>query len=112
MTSGYSRTPLAKKLGMKEGFKINLYYQPEYYFNLFTDFPENVKVINKSNVDLIHYFVKEEKQLQKDIVKLKDQIEQNGMIWISWPKKSSKVKTNITERRYPEYCIKKWIGRY
>jgi hypothetical protein len=96
-TSGYSETPLAKKLGIKEGFKIALYHQPEYYFNLFTDFPENVKLINKSKVDFIHYFVKEEKQLRRDILKLKDQIEQNGMIWISWPKKSSKVETDITE---------------
>jgi hypothetical protein len=96
-TSGYSETPLAKKLGIKEGFKIALYHQPEYYFNLFTDFPENVKFINKHKVDLVHYFVKEERQLQRDILKLKDQIEQNGMIWISWPKKSSKVETDITE---------------
>lgn len=36
-------------------------------------------------------------QLQKDISRLKTQIEQNGMIWISWPKKSSKVETDITE---------------
>lgn len=97
MNAGYSGTPLAKKLGIKEGFKMALYHQPEYYFNLFTAFPENVKVINKSKVDLIHYFVKEEKQLRKDILKLKEQIEQNGMIWISWPKKSSKVQTDITE---------------
>jgi len=97
-TAGYSGTPLAKKLGIKEGFKISVYNQPEYYFNLFTDFPVDVKLINnKSKVDFVHYFVKEEKQLQKDISKLKDQIEQNGMIWISWPKKSSKVETDITE---------------
>jgi hypothetical protein len=95
--AGYSGTPLAKKLGIKEGFKIALYNQPDYYFNLFTDFPENVKLINKGKVDFIHYFVKEEKQIQKDIKQLKDQIEQNGMIWISWPKKSSKVETDVTE---------------
>jgi len=97
-TTGYSGTPLAKKLDIKEGFKISVYNQPEYYFNLFTDFPVDVKLINnKLKVDFVHYFVKEEKQLQKDISKLKDQIEQNGMIWISWPKKSSKVETDITE---------------
>jgi hypothetical protein len=97
MNAGYSGTPLAKKLGVKKGLKMAVYHKPEYYFNLFTDFPENVKLINKGKVDLIHYFVKKEKQLQKDIIKLKDQIEQNGMIWISWPKKSSKVETDITE---------------
>src|SRR5579875_3481667 len=97
-SAGYSSTPLAKKLGIKEGFKISLFYQPEYYFNLFTDFPAGIKIINnKTKVDFIHYFTKEEKQLAKDIRQLKNQIEQTGMIWISWPKKSSKVETNITE---------------
>jgi hypothetical protein len=95
--AGYSGTPLGKKLGMKEGFKIALYNQPEYYFKLFTDLP-NVKIVSgKSKVDFIHYFAKEEKQLQKDIYKLKEQIEQNGMIWVSWPKKASKVETDVTE---------------
>lgn len=106
MSSGYSGTPLAKKLGIKEGFKIALYQQPEYYFNLFTDFPNDVKIINKSKVDFIHYFVKEEKQLLKDISKLKNQIEQNGMIWISWPKKSSKVETDITENAIRNIALK------
>jgi Protein of unknown function (DUF3052) len=96
-TAGYSGTLLAKKLGIKEGFKIALYNQPNYYFKLFTDFPADVKTVNKLKVDFVHYFVKEEKQLAKDITKLKNQIEQNGMIWISWPKKSSKVETDVTE---------------
>lgn len=98
MTAGYSGTPLAKKLGIREGFKISLFHEPEYYFSLFTDFPGRVKIVRKKmSVDLIHYFVKEEKQLQKDISKLKNSIEQNGIIWISWPKKSSGVATDITE---------------
>jgi hypothetical protein len=97
MSSGYSGTPLEKKLGIKEGFKISLYNQPEYYFKLFTVLPAIKLISGKSNVDFIHYFVKEEKKLLKDINKLKNQIEQNGVIWISWPKKSSKVETDITE---------------
>ncbi|MGZ3851301.1 MAG: hypothetical protein ACXVBX_00835 [Flavisolibacter sp.] len=96
-TAGYSGTPLAKKLGIKEGSKIALINQPKYYFSLFTDFPVNVKVINKPGIDLIHYFVTEERQLLKDIGQLKNRIQPNGAIWISWPKKSSKVVTNITE---------------
>jgi len=96
-TAGYSGTPLAKKLGIKEGFKIALINQPEYYFSLFTDFPVNVKVINKPGVDLIHYFATEEENLVKDISQLKSRIQPNGMIWISWPKKLSRVVTDITE---------------
>ncbi|HWI93755.1 MAG TPA: DUF3052 family protein [Flavisolibacter sp.] len=97
MASDYSGTPLAKKLGIKEGFKIALFNQPDYYFKLFIDLPDVKIVSGKSTVDFIHYFVKEEKQLLKEISKLINQIEQNGMIWISWPKKSSKVETDITE---------------
>jgi len=97
MTAGYSGTPLAKKLGIREGFKITLYNEPEYYFRLFTDFPKDIRVINVPTVDFVHYFAKEEKKLREDISKLKDQIAQNGMIWISWPKKTSKLKTDITE---------------
>jgi hypothetical protein len=97
-TAGYSGTPLAKKLGIKEGSRIALLHQPEYYLELFTDFPENVEVVNNlSNLDLIHYFTKQEKQLVGDISKLKNQIKPNGMIWISWPKKSSNVATDINE---------------
>ena len=96
-TAGYSGTPLAKKLGIKEGFKIALINQPGYYFSLFTDFPVNVKVINKPWVDFIHYFATEGENLVRDISQLKSRIQPNGMIWISWPKKSSKVATDITE---------------
>ena len=106
MTAGYSGTPLAKKLGIKEGFRIALFNQPESYFSLFTDFPTGVKVINKAKVDFVHYFVTEEKQLIKEISKLKNQIEQNGMIWISWPKKASKVKTDLTEDAIRNLALK------
>jgi hypothetical protein len=98
-TAGYSGTPLAKKLGIKEGFKIRLVNQPDYYFNLFTDMPENIANLNdkKSRKNLIHYFTKQAKDLGRDILSLKNEIEPNGIIWISWPKKSSKIVTDITE---------------
>ena len=96
--SGYSGTPLSKKLGLKEGFTISVLNQPDYYFDLFADLPETkIKKDKKSKKDFIHYFVTKEKILLKDIGDLKEQIVQNGMIWISWPKKSSKVETDITE---------------
>ena len=96
--SGYSGTPLSKKLGLKEGLTISVFNQPDYYFDLFTDLP-GIKITKDSKImkDFIHYFVREEKKLVKDIYNLKEQIVQNGMIWVSWPKKSSKVETNITE---------------
>ena len=96
--SGYSGTPLSKKLGLKEGFTISVFNQPDYYFDLFVDLPEiQITKHKKLKKDFIHYFTTKEKILLKDIKDLKEQIVQNGMIWISWPKKSSKVETDITE---------------
>jgi hypothetical protein len=97
--AGYSGTPLAKKLGIKKGFKIKVINKPDYYFDLFDDFPEDVSIEtdNDSKKDLIHFFTKESSELTENIVVLKNEIEMNGMIWVSWPKKASKMVTDITE---------------
>ncbi|MFL5772587.1 MAG: hypothetical protein ACJ75F_05485 [Flavisolibacter sp.] len=98
-SSGYSGTPLAKKLGIKDGFRISVMNEPDHYYSLFADMPPDVDIVHnlKTKLDLIHYFVKDAKQLSDEIQKLKDSIQQNGMIWISWPKKTSKLPTDITE---------------
>lgn len=98
-TTGYSGTPLAKKLGIKEGFSIRIVNQPDHYFDLFEDFPENIDIRKekKTKKDFIHYFTKQSKELDRDIISLKNEIVSNGMIWISWPKKSSKIITDVTE---------------
>src|SRR6185436_5690307 len=97
-TAGYSSTPLAKKLGYKEGFKAGLYHAPDYYIDLFSDMPVDVEFITDRKIkkNLVHYFCTSMKALEKDLLKLRSEIEQNGMIWISWPKKASKVETDVT----------------
>jgi len=98
-TTGYSGTPLAKKLGIKSGFSIRLIGQPDHYFSLLEDMPADVKVLaeKKSRKNLLHYFTKRAKDLQRDIPLLKNEIEADGIIWVSWPKKASKVPTDVTE---------------
>jgi len=98
LTAGYSGTSLAKKLGFKEGFLIRLIQQPAYYRQLFVDFPITAKIISdsKTKVDCIHLFSTETKELEQ-LTSLKKQIKPNGFIWVSWYKKSSKKKTDITE---------------
>jgi len=98
-TSGYSGTPLAKKLGIKEGYKIKLVNEPDYYFKLFTDLPSGIKQPDdkKTKKDFIHYFTKSASELSKDIKQLRQEMEENGMLWISWPKKSANVKTDLDE---------------
>lgn len=107
-TSGYSRTPLAKKLGIKSKSRIALIGQPEYYFKLFSDLPEDIEIISDKRVlkDLIHYFTKSSSELKKDIQSLKQQLEQDGSLWISWPKKSSKIETDINENIIRDIALK------
>ena len=98
-STGYSGTPLAKKLGIKEGSRIRIFNQPANYFELFTEIPENISILTdkKTRKNLIHYFTKQAKDLHKDLASLRNEIEPDGAIWISWPKKTSKVATDITE---------------
>jgi len=97
--AAYSQTPLAKKLGIKEGFKIKCVNVPNYYFKLFSDLPRDIIVSDDTNIkkDFIHVFVQNVKQLEATIPKVKNEIEENGMIWISWYKKASKIPTDVTE---------------
>ncbi len=101
MTSiGYSGTPLEKKLGIKAGFKMNIHNMPDHYFQLFIVFPEDVQTnitLRGKDYDMIHFFTKSEKELTKKLPAMKQKIVQNGSIWVSWPKKSSKVETDVTE---------------
>jgi hypothetical protein len=98
-TNAYSNTPLLQKLGIKDGFKIKIINEPDYYFELFTDFPQNIIIERNKDEkkDFIHYFTKEAKNLENEILQLRSEINPNGIIWISWPKKASKIKTDVTE---------------
>lgn len=95
--TGYSGTPLGRKLGLKNGFKIKLVNIPDYYFELFPDLPEDLLAIKDSQIkkDFIHYFAHNTAQLERDIPTLATELEQNGMLWISWPKKTSKLETDL-----------------
>jgi hypothetical protein len=97
--SGYSGTPLAKKLGIKEGFTIRLVNEPENYEKLFSDFPDNVLISNDLTLkkDLIHAFVTETKIIDELLFTLKNEIVQNGIIWISWYKKAAKMPSDVNE---------------
>jgi hypothetical protein len=105
--SGYSGTPLAKKLGIKPGFKLMLINEPAHYLDLFTDMPMDVQVINDESdkKDLVHFFTKQRQELIDLLPQLKAQIKSNGIIWVSWPKKASKVITDITEDTIRNYAI-------
>jgi len=105
--AGYSGTPLDKKLGIKPGFGIQLVNAPDYYFNLFDELPGDLHFDEDDEPkDLIHFFTKQENELITMLPILRMQIKPNGMIWVSWPKKSSKIITDITEDTIRNFALK------
>jgi hypothetical protein len=105
--AGYSSTPLAKKLGIKSGFHLKLVNAPDHYFDLFTDLPTDIIIETTGNIklDFIHFFTKSKAEYQSTLLWLKQQIKPDGMIWVSWPKKASKVATDITEEIIRNYAL-------
>lgn len=105
--TGYSKTPLIKKLGIKENTKILFYQSPEHFYHLLGEFPSSVILETEisGKYDYIHFFVSSKKEMQMNLKKMKAALITSGMIWISWPKKSSKVPTDITEDTIREICL-------
>lgn len=98
--AGYSRTPLLKKLGIKEGFVLKVYNEPSSYWEYLTPLPDNVQVSledQPNEVDFIHYFCKSADTLKAEILQLKSLLKKTGTLWISWPKKSSKVPSDLSD---------------
>lgn len=99
MTAGYSGTPLAKKMGIKEGMKVVLLDAPSNYAELVEPLPENVELTDRPAVeaDLVHLFTNSRDELCRILSDARHQIKQNGTIWVSWYKKAAKLPTEITE---------------
>lgn len=96
---GYSGTPLTKKLGIKDGFTASLIdAPPEVRAELKTAL-SSCKIVdaNKAPLDFIHFFTKSKSALDKEFKRLAKQLAPAGMLWISWPKKSSGVATDLDE---------------
>lgn len=93
--SGYSKTPLAKKLGIKAGYSIRLVNQPDYYLTLFDELPDVHETSAGEQVDFIHFFTKSISELETRLPDLKSDLKATGVLWISWPKKAAKVDTDL-----------------
>ncbi len=106
-TSGYSRTPLAKKLGIKEGFSVYFVNQPAHYFTLFELLPELTVLENpqKESADFIHLFCASTKDFQKTSLTLKPLLKKTGMLWVSWPKGSSKIETDLSRDPIRDFLL-------
>ena len=97
--TGYSGTPLVKKLGIKNGFDVLMLNAPEDYHELVAPLPNAVTLSDnwRSGVDLIHIFTNSRDDLFKKLAECVRLIKQDGSIWVSRYKKAARLPTEITE---------------
>jgi hypothetical protein len=98
--AGYSGTPLVKKLGIKEGFRIGLVNPPKGFETELSPLPDNVKIMVGNlpkPLDLILLFVDSQKTLKREFPRLALKLLSNGMLWIAWPKRASGVATDLSD---------------
>ena len=97
--AGYSGTPLAKKLGIKPPLTLAAVHAPSDYRDWLGELPEGVEIVAKAGrrMEAVHLFVTRRAELAKSLASYRDRLEHDGFVWVSWPKKASKVPTDITE---------------
>jgi len=97
--AGYSATPLAKKLGIKSGTRLLALHAPDGYASLLAPLPPDVSFPKNvtERVDLVHLFVVSRAVLASQLARILGKLRQDAAIWVSWPKKSAGVTTDVTE---------------
>lgn len=104
---GYSGTPLAKKLGLKAPLKLLIINAPKEYKLWLGDLPEGVRLVAKAAkpIQAAHVFTSESVFLDAILSKLRNELEQDGFVWVSWPKRASKIPTDITDDTIREIAL-------
>ena len=104
---GYSGTPLAKKLGFKPASRVYLLGAPRDYAAMVAPLPEKVVFERAAgaSTDIAHLFVTERDELAKHLAALRKTLGSDAALWVSWPKKSAKVPTTITEDTIRELAL-------
>ena len=97
--SGYSGTPLPKKLGIKEGGRVALVDAPESFEATLGALPDGVAVRTRARgpVDVIVFFTTSRAKLERRIETLRSALDPAGRLWLAWPKRASGVPTDVTE---------------
>ncbi|MBC7898258.1 MAG: DUF3052 family protein [Cytophagaceae bacterium] len=96
---GYSGTPLAGKLGIAEEGTVHAIGAPSHYESLLAPLPAGVRFTSRvsKSVDVVHLFTARRADLARRLATLRTAIRPDAAVWVSWPKKASKVPTDITE---------------
>jgi hypothetical protein len=107
MSTGYSGTPLAKKLGFKAGQRVSAPGAPPNYRSLLAPIPDGIEFqarVSKTT-DIVHLFTTSKTVLAKNLVSYRKMLHPEAAIWVSWPKKAAKIATDITEDTIREVAL-------
>lgn len=106
-SSGYSGTPLAAKLGIKAGHQVHVQGAPPSYRKRLGPLPPGVRFVTlvSKATDVVHCFVKQRSWLAKALRGYRKALDPGSTLWISWPKKSSGERTDITEDTIRELAL-------
>ena len=105
--AGYSGTPLPKKLGIKDGFRVWFVNAPQ-DFDEILSLPADTRVIfaRTKPLDLILFFTVSAAELRRKFVATSQKLTANGMLWVCWPKKASGVETDVNENLVREIGLR------
>ena len=104
---GYSGTPLAAKLGIKPGSRVRLVNAPADYKAWLEPIPEGVRFDARvnSSTDIVHVFSRDRAELSRLLAVYRKTLRSDGAVWVSWPKKTAKVETDIVEDTIRELAL-------
>jgi hypothetical protein len=105
MTAGYSGTPLAKKLSLKDGMSVCFHAMPASVREEIGEISLDERGTPEAGIQAAHIFTTDRAELERLLTDLRTLIDPTGFVWISWPKKASKVPTDITEDVIREICL-------
>ena len=97
--AGYSGTPLVRKLGFKPGMRVHYVAPPDGFDALLGPLPDGVRVLARpaAELDLVLLFVVSRADFERRLGDLHAKLRNDGMVWVAWPKRASKVPTDMTE---------------
>ncbi|WP_050797342.1 DUF3052 family protein [Hylemonella gracilis] len=107
MAVGYSGTPLPKKLGITEATRLAVLHGPADYAAIVGELPAGAQIQNRlgASTHLVHLFVTEREVLASELARLRKALHPDAAVWVSWPKKSAKVPTTVTEDTIRELAL-------
>jgi len=105
--AGYSGTPLARKLGIKEASNVVAVGAPTNYRKLLEPLPAAVRFASKidETIDIVHVFSTKRAPLSRALASYRKKLDSNATVWVSWPKKAAKIPSEITEDTVRELAL-------